>query len=472
MATNRQHKPDLLAIVRKTVVKFRYSPLQGCALARSLSAPALALPIILAGLAYAGAESGLYSHSIAYVVLALGVALGCEAMLLVHCRQLNTSDDHRMQIAQDLATSRKNLETEKLRLNTIIENLPIALIIAEAPSGKIILANKKVSEILLHPVIWSKSAAEYGMWRGYHLDGTAFGESDWPLTRAIRENRPIIEYEMQIDRGDGPRAIVSINAAPINDQDGNLVAGVALFHDITASKNAARELTYAKEAAEAANIAKSTFLANMSHDIRTPLGVLCGFSELLQTLPEQTDEVKEWCRIIVKNSLQLATIVDSVLELSKGARPRLEATESPLLASPSMTQQMAKTTLSGIHVLLADDSADNRSLVSLLLNRAGATVTVAVNGADAAEIAFARDFDVVLMDIQMPVLDGNATTALLRSKGFNKPIVAFTAHTTKEDRSRFLEMGFDDLLLKPVVLDELLGTVATLGRKLAAKSST
>jgi signal transduction histidine kinase/AmiR/NasT family two-component response regulator len=101
-------------------------------------------------------------------------------------------------------------------------------------------------------------------------------------------------------------------------------------------------------------------------------------------------------------------------------------------------------------VLLAEDGVDNQRLLTTYLKHAGLAVTVVDNGRDAVETALARDFDLVLMDIQMPILDGMAATQILRSAGYAAPIVALTANVMKSDLQRYREIGCNDVLAKPV----------------------
>ena len=101
-------------------------------------------------------------------------------------------------------------------------------------------------------------------------------------------------------------------------------------------------------------------------------------------------------------------------------------------------------------VLLVEDSVDNQLLVEIFLSRAGIAVDFANNGAEGIEMAGLKDYDVVLMDMQMPILDGYAATEQLRKRGYRKPIVALTAHAMVEERSRILALGCDAHLSKPL----------------------
>ncbi len=107
-------------------------------------------------------------------------------------------------------------------------------------------------------------------------------------------------------------------------------------------------------------------------------------------------------------------------------------------------------TLQGIKVLLVEDSHDNQMLVSRFLNKAGAEVELANNGLEGVRKALLGNHDVVLMDIQMPELDGYGATTQLRESGFLKPIIALTAHAMVSERRRCLNAGFNDHLTKPV----------------------
>jgi signal transduction histidine kinase len=115
--------------------------------------------------------------------------------------------------------------------------------------------------------------------------------------------------------------------------------------------------------------------------------------------------------------------------------------------------------LRGKKVLVVEDSEDNQILISRFLSAAGVLVDLARDGQDGIAKATSHDYDLVVMDIQMPGMDGHEAARILRSGGYAKPIIALTAHAFKEDRERALANGFSEYLTKPINRSVLLRTL-------------
>ncbi|HJZ85763.1 MAG TPA: ATP-binding protein [Polyangia bacterium] len=135
----------------------------------------------------------------------------------------------------------------------------------------------------------------------------------------------------------------------------------------------------------------------------------------------------------------------------------------PLVELPVGQLQTSRLQLRG-RILLAEDGADNQILITTHLRKAGAQVTIAENGRIAVEEAMnalhaGQPFGVILMDMQMPELDGYGATAKLRAKGYKGTIIALTAHAMAGDRERCINAGCDDYLTKPINRGLLLSTV-------------
>lgn len=106
--------------------------------------------------------------------------------------------------------------------------------------------------------------------------------------------------------------------------------------------------------------------------------------------------------------------------------------------------------LSGVRVLLVEDSVDNQELIRHYLAKTGAQIEIAGNGREGVSRASASEHDIVLMDIQMPEMDGYEATETLRRDGYRKPIIALTAHAMVEFRRKSLQVGCTDHLSKPI----------------------
>ena len=170
-------------------------------------------------------------------------------------------------------------------------------------------------------------------------------------------------------------------------------------------------------------------------------------------------------------SRELRALLEGILASSSEPtvpRPR----PTPPLSQPLANGPAARTDPrpqpvpfpSGLRVLLAEDHDINAALVSKLLAKRGAVVRAVANGAEAVAVSAAERFDIVLMDVQMPVMDGFAATAAIRGRerltGEHLPIVALTAHAMHQDVERCLAAGMDAHIAKPIRVDELYGVVA------------
>jgi CheY-like chemotaxis protein len=118
--------------------------------------------------------------------------------------------------------------------------------------------------------------------------------------------------------------------------------------------------------------------------------------------------------------------------------------------------------LRGARVLLVEDNPFNRELAVDLLEKAGITVTIAVNGQEALDWLSRAQFDGVLMDCQMPVLDGYAATRALRKlpELRNLPVIAMTANAMAGDREKVIEAGMNDHIAKPINFEQMFATLA------------
>ena len=138
-----------------------------------------------------------------------------------------------------------------------------------------------------------------------------------------------------------------------------------------------------------------------------------------------------------------------------------------LKENTDITRHMADELVAqGIHVLVVEDNVLNQRLMSNLLNKMGCTITIANNGQEAVDTVRTTSFDIILMDIQMPVMDGFASSRIIRNElKSTVPIIALTAHVFQDDKQNSMESGMNDFVTKPVDFKALKEKIMTWRKK-------
>jgi CheY-like chemotaxis protein len=163
------------------------------------------------------------------------------------------------------------------------------------------------------------------------------------------------------------------------------------------------------------------------------------------------------------------------LELREAIRVALGETTPSQTSAPLLTRHPQREARTRLQILLAEDSSVNQTLAVRLLEKWGYQVKVANNGSEAVNLLDTESFDLVLMDVEMPGMDGLEATAAIRNKekvtGAHIPIVAMTAHSMLGDEERFLQAGMDAYISKPITSDKLFGIIESLTTSETVKTS-
>lgn len=168
----------------------------------------------------------------------------------------------------ELRRLREALAAEQLRLATVLEQLPASVLIVDAPMGQVAMGQLKIQQLTHGPGVPVPAGENPNEWQGFRRDGRRYLPQEWPLARAVRTGEVVTAEEVDYIRHDGTRGTVSVNAAPVRDQSGAVVGGVAIFADVTERKTLEQE--------------KEAFLTAITHDLRSPLTVIKGTNSLLQ----------------------------------------------------------------------------------------------------------------------------------------------------------------------------------------------
>jgi len=187
--------------------------------------------------------------------------------------------------------------------------------------------------------------------------------------------------------------------------------------------------------------------------------------------PQKKPEDISWC-----DRLGVAACLSKPVKPSGLLDAVCAALQGPASPTPpaSRPEVQPSTPLDLLHILLAEDSLVNQKLAVALLHKHGHDVVIANNGKEAVLAAKEQQFDLILMDVQMPEMDGYDATATIRAYeqtlGRHTPIVALTAHAMIGDRDRCLKAGMDEYIMKPVRAEELFDTITLVLKGPAART--
>src|SRR5579871_3890895 len=173
-----------------------------------------------------------------------------------------------------------------------------------------------------------------------------------------------------------------------------------------------------------------------------------------------TRSLRDWSSDVCSSDLKEFGLFDAIVTAMAEHSQKPERDEST--SAPIQPSERA------LRVLLAEDNPVNQTLAVRVLERLGHRVQVANNGREAIERAEAEQFDLILMDVQMPEMDGLEATSAIRAAeagtGKHVPIVAMTAHAMKGDREKCLGAGMDGYLAKPIRIDDLKQVISGAGQ--------
>lgn len=259
-----------------------------------------------------------------------------------------------------------------------------------------------------------------------------------------------------------------VDARPVSDPVTGAPGVLLNEQDVTARVEAEGAQATAEQKAAMAE-ARQKFLTDMSHELRTPLNAVIGFSELLSgagLAPAQDEQAQR----IHQAGQRLLTVVNQMIDLSEqDGDPAVAPAAEPRKDGPAVQPpQPAAKPQDGarMRVLCVDDNQTNRMLMTAMLSGQGMVCETAEDGALGLAAAATGDWDVVLMDIQMPVMDGVESARRIRALGGEAgavPIIAVTANTLAAQVETYVAAGMDDLVAKPVDMAELIGKVGYWG---------
>ncbi|AWN39063.1 signal transduction histidine kinase [Methylobacterium radiodurans] len=170
------------------------------------------------------------------------VVTGAAVPVLYNLFPVRGADGRRLgygTVTRDLTEqkrARQALQASEATLRAVLDTVPVGILFAEAPSGRIVGGNRRLEEIFRHPVLPSPDADSYGEWVAFHEDGRRVAPEEYPLSRLIREGVEHAEMRCEYQRGDGSRLWIEIAGAPMRNEAGKRVGAVVAVADIDARR--------------------------------------------------------------------------------------------------------------------------------------------------------------------------------------------------------------------------------------------
>jgi PAS domain S-box-containing protein len=353
------------------------------------------------------------------------------------------------------------------RYRQFFDNCPDALLVVEH-EGSIVTANAHASSLLKTD---GQDLLAKNFWS--FVTGVSRAEFEKQFTRCISGKKMRCNGFVQACDGNVVPVVVSGSYQPIGEKglvqlyirDNSVFREVedqvrSLYNqlDTVAAEVEEKE----KMIAEETRIARKEFIAFANHQIRTPLDGIMGTAQLLADTPLNIDQ-HNCVYTILKSSAGLLNVIRS---MSEEPEPAIDFDDQ---STPANAPQA-----SSIHdalVLVVDDNKISQKVVAALLRKAEYEVDVVENGKEALSRVRMKPYDVILMDCQMPVMDGYEATAGIRAMPEpyrSVPIIALTAHSLKHELQACRDCGMDDHLVKPVdhaVLIDIVSKYAHKGRR-------
>jgi signal transduction histidine kinase len=256
--------------------------------------------------------------------------VGSKVMTLpIHKSELDELKARIAELEQELAQTKirqlfNQFSTSNRQLETIIEQMPVGVAVAEAPSGKLLLHNSEAVRLIAHPMLELETYTGYVKYGALHPDGTPYRPEEYPIARALW-GETVHQHEMFYRRGDGQLTWFSVSAVPIYDDKGRLVNAVSTFYDI-GTRKFEEEKKRDNENTIRLNELKERFLPLVVHDLRSPLSVIKGYADvlhhkLLNNPPDPTDReataIARAIRGIERQSERMEELINTLMDYSQ-----------------------------------------------------------------------------------------------------------------------------------------------------------
>ncbi|KND51635.1 MAG: two-component system, NarL family, sensor histidine kinase BarA [Parcubacteria bacterium C7867-001] len=260
-------------------------------------------------------EVGRLADKINQMLLWLSASQKKEAAALEEVKHGKERAEELVQVrTKELRQEKDKLQESNVLMDTMVGNLPVGIVLAEAPSGKILVANTTAQKILGADLDPKKDGTIFSNFAAFKReDGSPYPDEERPFSLAVSQCRLVAKNDIMIDRADGSRRLLSVVAAPISSSNGKVTSVVDVIEDITEEKVMERS--------------RDEFFAVASHELRTPLTAIRGNANMILDMYGKTikdKDMAEMLKDINMSSERLISIVNDFLEVSRLEQGRFE----------------------------------------------------------------------------------------------------------------------------------------------------
>jgi PAS domain S-box-containing protein len=263
-----------------------------------------------------------------------------EMSSAVERREIDLTDalERERETSQQLAAQRTEAEREHARLLATVATVPAALVILEAPSGRIVLQNRAADTLIgREPADDAARRAHWERFKATYRDGTPCPIDGWGPAQALRGDT-VVAQELIVEREDGTSMPILVSAAPLHDDQGAITGAVGAFQDITNLYEVDR--------------LKTEFVSIVSHELRTPLTSIKGALQLLTAEAAWPDpEHRTLLNVALSNTGRLIRIINDILDISK-----IEAGKLPLNIRPCEPWDLVRVSIESVEAIAAGAS--------------------------------------------------------------------------------------------------------------------
>jgi len=274
----------------------------------------------------------------------------------------------RRKAEQDRDSLVRALERERARLEAVLEQMPAGVILAEAPSGRVLLGNQQVSRILRRPQRADLNILDDAGLKGFHPDGRPYQQNEWPLVRSIRTGEVVTNEEIEIVRGDNTRGWILVSSAPVRDHNGFVVAGVLTFQDITERKQLEEQLRQSQKMEAIGRLA-----GGVAHDFNNLLTIIGGYGQMLLDTTDAEDPVHKDLEAIMEAANRAGSLTRQLLTVSRRQvlQPKTFELNRLILRTNRMLKRVIGEDIELVHALKSERGrikADPGQIEQVLLN--------------------------------------------------------------------------------------------------------